>query len=565
MAITYKSQGAGVSTETSGAALSPLCPATVDAGDILIAHVFWEGTATAPSTPSGWEPLSGPHLIETTIARHWVFGKIAAGTEDGAAVAFGSPAVTTQRAARIYSFAGRVGGTITELVTGFVHQSNANDPTFPSVTTTLAGALAVALVAQNDNNTLASATGESGGNWTEATAEYTVALNPGFSLGIQTATPTGDPGTISGGTDNTTNDPVGVIGFQIKQSNNQNVDAGVGAATFTGFAPTVTTTANQNILPGVGALSATGFAPTVFTSENQSALPGAGAVAFTGFEPTVQIGVNTNAETGALSLSGFEPTVITSDHQNTEPGTGVATLVGFEPTVTVSDNQNVSPGSGQIIFEGFAPTVGSDAISSPAVGQITFTGFAPTVETSEGVEIEPGAGAITLSGFSPTVSISDNTNIEAGKGEIIFEGFAPSVQVPMNIVTQKGGIIFIGYEPVVTISDNTVINPSTGELLFQGFEPTVSTSGGEATTEPETGLLIFEGFAPTVQVAELVELELESDIQTSIALKSIIQTAIDIDSNIRTQLSLKSSIHGLVLELDSEIITELNFESHVSF
>lgn len=215
MAIAYKSQGAGASTETSGAALSPLCPATVDAGDVLIAHVFWEGTTTAPSTPGGWTLLHGPEVIQSTIARHWVFGKIADGTEDAAAVAFGSPAVTTQRAARVYSFSGRVSGTITDLVNGFAATSHATDPQMPTVTTQSTGAMAVALVAQNDNNAFASPTGEAGGDWVEAVAEYTVALTPGFSLGIETCIPTADPGTVSGGSMATTNDPCGVIGFQI--------------------------------------------------------------------------------------------------------------------------------------------------------------------------------------------------------------------------------------------------------------------------------------------------------------------------------------------------------------
>lgn len=219
MAITYKSQGAGVSSETSGVSLSPACPATVDANDILIAHIFWEGTTTAPSTPIGWTLLSGPHVIETTIARHWVFGRLADGTtEDGLAVVFSlTPAVTTQRAARIYSFAGWVSGAITDNVRGFAATSHATDPQMPSVTTTVAGSLAVALVAQNDNNAFAAPTGESGGDWVEAVAEYTVALTPGLSLGIETAA-MASIGTISGGAMATTNDPCGVIGFEIRAS-----------------------------------------------------------------------------------------------------------------------------------------------------------------------------------------------------------------------------------------------------------------------------------------------------------------------------------------------------------
>lgn len=220
MAIAYKGSGAGASTETSGAALSPLCPATVDANDILVGFVFWEGTTSAPATPADWTLLDGPRVIESTIARMWVFGKIAAGTEDAAAVAFGAPAVTTQRAARIHSFSGWVSGTITDNVpaASFAFLSHATDPAMPTVTTTVAGALAVAFVAQNDNNAMGNPTGESGGDWVEAVAEYTVALTPGFTLALETCTPTADPGTVTGGTIATTNDPCGVIGFEIRPS-----------------------------------------------------------------------------------------------------------------------------------------------------------------------------------------------------------------------------------------------------------------------------------------------------------------------------------------------------------
>jgi hypothetical protein len=219
VAIAYKSQGAGVSSETTGVSLSPACPAVVDANDILICHVFWEGVVDAPSTPAGWSLLDGPRVIETTIARHWVFGKLAAGTEDGAAVTFATtPVSVNQRAARIYSFSGYSAGTLADVVpaASFSATSHATDPAMPTVTTTVAGALAVALVAQNDNNAFASPTGETGGDWVEAVAEYTAALTPGMSLGLETCTPTANPGTVTGGTMATTNDPCGVIGFEIR-------------------------------------------------------------------------------------------------------------------------------------------------------------------------------------------------------------------------------------------------------------------------------------------------------------------------------------------------------------
>lgn len=79
MAVAYKSQGAGAGTGTNGAALNLSFPATVDANDILIAHVMHTGTTTAPTTPSGWTLLYGPANVGVTTvqARHWVFGKLA--------------------------------------------------------------------------------------------------------------------------------------------------------------------------------------------------------------------------------------------------------------------------------------------------------------------------------------------------------------------------------------------------------------------------------------------------------------------------------------------------------
>jgi hypothetical protein len=220
MAVAYKSAGAGASSETSGAAVSPASPASVDANDILIVHAYFEGITTAPDTPSGFTPLYGPSIIQTNIGRHWLFGKIAAGTEDGAANALGTQAVTTMRSGRCYSFSGYVSGTLTNVVLAFSETSNASDFVMPTVTTTIAGSLACAFGAMNDNNTTSDATGESGGNWTKVAAgDYVAALAPGLVLVLQTATPTTDPGTISGGTAQASaNDPAGVIGCEIRPS-----------------------------------------------------------------------------------------------------------------------------------------------------------------------------------------------------------------------------------------------------------------------------------------------------------------------------------------------------------
>ena len=209
-------------TEASLGALSPLCPATVAANDILIAHCGYEGTTTTPDTPVGWTLLGGPYTIESAH-RHWIFGLLATGVEDGLPVAFGAPAVTTVRCARVYSFTGWVSGTIADNVpaASFAHLSHATDPAFPTVSTTVTGALAVGCLFQVDDNPQADVTGESGGSWAEhvVDGEYVqAATTPDTCLHMYTCTPTSNPGTVTGGVCATVNDPVGVIGFEIRPS-----------------------------------------------------------------------------------------------------------------------------------------------------------------------------------------------------------------------------------------------------------------------------------------------------------------------------------------------------------
>lgn len=219
MAVAFKAAGTGFGTQTSGASLDCVCPATVDAGDILIAHIYFRDfTSEAPATPSGWSLLAGPHDIET-LAHHWLYGKLADGSEDGAAPGFGTNAVTFVRAGRIYSFSGYVSGSLSDVVpaASFSHISHATDPQMPTVTTTVAGALAVAIYAQVDDNSQLNATGETGGDWSQPVASFEHnPLATDFTLAIQTCTPTADPGTVTGGSASTANDPVGTIGFEIR-------------------------------------------------------------------------------------------------------------------------------------------------------------------------------------------------------------------------------------------------------------------------------------------------------------------------------------------------------------
>ena len=220
MAVAYGSAGAGGGTETSGASLDLACPATVNAGEVLIAHTTFEGLTNVPSTPSGWTLLYGPANLGTgtAIGRSWVFGKIADGTEDGATIGFGSHANVSGRWGRIYSFTGRVSGTINQICLGFSNIPTEGSIPLPTVSTVLTGGLAVALLTQDDNNAFAAAGAQTGGTWAEPVAEFvsTTLGAQGCIVGIQTSTPTANPGTISGGTANATADEGSSIGFSIQ-------------------------------------------------------------------------------------------------------------------------------------------------------------------------------------------------------------------------------------------------------------------------------------------------------------------------------------------------------------
>jgi hypothetical protein len=229
MAIGYKSAGAGGGTETSGAQLALACPATVDANDILIAHVIWLDNTSEPTDPGGiWTRLYttsglGAALgTGTPTGRAYVYGAIAAGTEDGATVNFGTTGGTAGRFGRIYSFSGYVSGTIAQIfpAASFVSNPSETQVDMPTVTTRVAGAMALALIATDDNNAMAPATGETGGDWTELVADFvsTTLGAAGCSCQIQGAIPTADPGTITGGTGTVSSDETSTIGFELRPS-----------------------------------------------------------------------------------------------------------------------------------------------------------------------------------------------------------------------------------------------------------------------------------------------------------------------------------------------------------
>lgn len=237
MAIAPKGAGAGAGTETDAAQLALVCPAVVDANDILIAHVNWIDNVSEPTDPSGWTrlyPTTGLGAAMgtgTPVGRSYVYGKLAVGNEDGTTVNFGTAGGTAGRFGRIYSLSGYVSGTITDVIplASFTDIPKEDDPALPTVTTTVAGALAVALIAQDDNNALGDGGAQTGGTWAEAVAEFvsTTIGAQGCVCQVQTCTPTDNPGTVTGGVLTTAADESSTIGFEVRP----NAPAGASIAT----------------------------------------------------------------------------------------------------------------------------------------------------------------------------------------------------------------------------------------------------------------------------------------------------------------------------------------------
>ena len=205
-------------TVTSGAAWDMACPATVAAGEILIAHISCRDLTTNPSPPAGWTLLGGP--FATTVGRHWIYGKIADGTEDGTTISFGTQAVTVNRSGRVYSFSGNnwTGSDISNIVIGINHESGtASTVTDRQVQTAYDKCLACQFVKVDDNNTIGPFTGETGGDWTEAFAEVSNNLGTGWMAQLQVAPITSAGTIINGGSVvMSAADPWGVIGCYIR-------------------------------------------------------------------------------------------------------------------------------------------------------------------------------------------------------------------------------------------------------------------------------------------------------------------------------------------------------------
>ena len=222
----------GTSVTTAGGNIAVLFSTSVSVGDIVIAHIVADATGnsiTGINVGTNTQALDGTANSMTligswshsgTTGTHWLYIGRATTTTPAASFAFSGGADMYMR---LYAFTGVASGTA---LSDVLENSTAGSVTnaqgvsvainAPSVTTLGVDRLALAFVAVNDDNALDPFTGESGGDWTEAVAEYAEANGTDAALGLQIAT-IASAGTISGGSDSmAASDGWGVVGFALK-------------------------------------------------------------------------------------------------------------------------------------------------------------------------------------------------------------------------------------------------------------------------------------------------------------------------------------------------------------
>lgn len=348
-------------------------------------------------------------------------------------------------------------------------------------------------------------------------------------------------------------DPLPILPRRITPQAPASAAPGVGSATFTGFAPTVT--AGNTVAPPVGSAVFTGFAPTVtalaaylpggywVTQPEYTAIlaawqlppgltllrtaalaqgavqpavgPSAGAILFTGFPPTVDAGKKASPPTWASTvLAAWVPPdplptlprhIIPQAPASAAPGVGSAVFTGFAPTVTYG--ATVAPAAGSVVLTGAAPTVVAVQLALAAQSPLAtilaswqtpdplptlprrITPQAPTAAA-------PGVGSAVFTGQAPTVTAGNTA--APGVGSVVVTGTAPTVAAGNTAAPGVGSVVFSGFAPTVTTSGAPLVPPA-GSVVFTGAAPTVVTGN---TVAPAVGSIVLTGAAPSLVVGQ---------------------------------------------------------------
>ncbi len=190
-AINVTFVGAGSGSGTTGNP-TPSYPTGLQANDLILLQVTVRDTVTTPTIPSGFTLLYGPD--STGIGRQWIYYRISDGTQTGTiTVTIGN---STVKIARMYAFRNVALSNFAE--GGGFGFGTVSTISAQSVTTGGPKRLALSFVFENYNNAVDSFTGETGGDWTEAVAEFSTTAGSRGCVQLQTAAISPN-GTISGG------------------------------------------------------------------------------------------------------------------------------------------------------------------------------------------------------------------------------------------------------------------------------------------------------------------------------------------------------------------------------
>lgn len=185
---------AGTGAASTTGSISVPYPSGITAGQLLIAHIFrFDDGDAAPTTPSGWTAKYS--AAGGTSSLH-VFTKIAVGTESGS-LAFTIGDGTDGFYGQMYRFTGDTADW--QFEDGTSATGSSASATMSAVTTTGADRLAINVLAVNNDVTVAAPTGETGGDWVEAVAEFTSTSGTDGTLSLLTAN-MASAWTITGGT-----------------------------------------------------------------------------------------------------------------------------------------------------------------------------------------------------------------------------------------------------------------------------------------------------------------------------------------------------------------------------
>lgn len=203
-APTFGAAGAGA--EADAGTLAIPYPAGISAGHALFFTVNRRQTTGADlTTPAGWDIVDGPvdaPAGANNEIREWVCGTIADGTESGSLTVTVSGTSTNSLIGRMVRVVGSAAytGSILDYVEGIDNAvGNASPVGMPSVVTAGTDRLAICFSHIGNDSAVAAATGETGGDWVEAVAEYLPVAGMDGTIQVQTAD-MASGGTISGGT-----------------------------------------------------------------------------------------------------------------------------------------------------------------------------------------------------------------------------------------------------------------------------------------------------------------------------------------------------------------------------